>query len=104
MIWIVMVTCGLLTFATRFVMFSDIAPKRLPAWLDDALGFVPIAVLTAIIVPAVIIGPEGSVVLSDNARLPAAILAVTVALVTRAVLPTIAAGLAAMWLLDWLFY
>ena len=64
----------------------------------------PIAVLTAIIIPAVIIGPEGTLVLSDNARLPAAILAVTVALVTRAVLPTIAAGLAAMWILDWLFY
>ena len=104
MIWIVMVTCGLLTFATRFVMFSDIAPKHLPTWFDDALGFVPIAVLTAIIIPAVIIGPEGTLVLSDNARLPAAVLAVTVALVTRAVLPTIAAGLAAMWLLDWLFY
>lgn len=104
MIWIVMVACGLLTFATRFVMFSDIAPKRLPTWLDEALGFVPIAVLTAIIVPAVIIGPEGSLVLAGNARLPAAILAVTVALVTRSVLPTIAAGLAALWILDWLVY
>ncbi|MGC6453053.1 MAG: AzlD domain-containing protein [Candidatus Puniceispirillaceae bacterium] len=104
MIWIVMVICGLLTFATRFVMFSDIAPKTLPAWLDEALGFVPIAVLTAIIVPAVIIGPEGAVLLSDNPRLPAAILAVTVALVTRSVLPTIAVGLAAMWCLDWLVY
>ena len=104
MIWIVMVACGLLTFAMRFVMFSDIAPKRLPTWLDEALGFVPIAVLTAIIVPAVIIGPEGSLVLAGNARLPAAILAVTVALVTRSVLPTIAAGLAALWILDWLVY
>jgi branched-subunit amino acid transport protein len=104
MIWIVMVTCGLLTFATRFVMFSDIAPKSLPGWLNEALGFVPIAVLTAIIVPAVVIGPEGALVLTGNPRFPAAILAVTVALVTRSVLPTIAAGLAAMWMLDWLVY
>lgn len=104
MIWIVLVTCGLLTFATRFVMFSDIAPKQLPAWLNEALGFVPIAVLTAIIVPAVIISPESTLVLADNPRLPAAALATTVALVTRQVLPTIAAGLAAMWILDWLVY
>lgn len=104
MIWIVMVTCGLLTFATRFVMFSDIAPKSLPTWLDEALDFVPIAVLTAIIVPAVIIGPEGNLVLADNARLPAAMLAVTVALVTRSVLPTIAVGLGALWILGWLVY
>ena len=54
MIWLVMIACGLLTFATRFVMFSGLAPRRLPDWLEDALGFVPIAVLTAIIVPAVI--------------------------------------------------
>ena len=54
-----MIACGLLTFATRFVMFSGLAPRRLPDWLEDALGFVPIAVLTAIIVPAVITGPEG---------------------------------------------
>jgi len=104
MIWIVMVICGLLTFATRFVMFSDIAPKSLPPWLDEALGFVPIAVLTAIIVPAVIIGPDSSLVLADNPRLPAAILAVTVALATRSVLPTIAVGLAAIWILEWLVY
>ena len=45
-----MIACGLLTFATRFVMFSGLAPRRLPDWLEDALGFVPIAVLTAIIV------------------------------------------------------
>ena len=99
-----MMACGLLTFATRFVMFSDIAPKSLPPWLDEALGFVPISVLTAIIVPAVIIGPDGMVVLADNARFPAAILAVTVALLTRSVVPTIAIGLAAMWTLDWLVY
>ena len=48
MIWLVMIACGLLTFATRFVMFSGLAPRRLPDWLEDALGFVPIAVLTAV--------------------------------------------------------
>ncbi len=104
MIWFVMIACGLFTFATRFVMFSDIAPRQLPDWLQDALGFVPIAVLTAIIVPAVIIAPDGGLVLAGNARLPAALVAVTVALVTRSVLATIATGLGALWLLDWLVY
>lgn len=104
MIWMVMITCGLLTFATRFVMFSDIAPRQLPDWLRDALGFVPIAVLTAIIVPAVIIAPEGGIEITGNARLPAAIMAVTAALVTRSVLATIATGLTALWCLEWLVY
>ena len=61
-----MIACGLLTFATRFVMFSGLAPRRLPDWLEDALGSVPIAVLTAIIVPAVITGPEGGLFLVGN--------------------------------------
>ena len=38
MIWWVMVACGLLTFAARFVMFSDIAPKKLPGWSEDVRG------------------------------------------------------------------
>ena len=104
MIWLVMVICGLLTFSMRFVMFSDLAPTRLPGWLEDALAFVPIAVLTAIIVPAVIIAPEGGMALAGNARLPAALVAVTAALVTRSVLVTIGSGLAALWCLDWLVY
>ena len=95
MIWMIMITCGLLTFATRFVMFSDIAPKALPKWLQDALGFVPVAVLTAIIVPAVIIAPDGGLQLAGNARLPAALIAVTMALLTRSVVITIGTGLAA---------
>ena len=104
MIWFVMIACGLFTYATRFVMFSDIAPRQLPGWLQDALGFVPIAVLTAIIVPAVIIAPEGGLALAGNARLPAALVAVTMAIVTRSVLATIATGLGALWCLDWLVY
>ena len=104
MIWFVMIACGLFTFATRFVMFSDLAPRQLPGWLQDALSFVPVAVLTAIIVPAVLIAPEGGLMLAGNARLPAALVAVTVALVTRSVLATIVSGLGALWCLDWLVY
>lgn len=104
MIWLVMIACGLLTFATRFVMFSGLAPQGLPDWLEDALGFVPIAVLTAIIVPAVITGPEGNLFIAGNSRLPAAVIAVSVALLTRSVLATIATGLAALWCLEWLVY
>ena len=104
MIWFVMIACGLFTFATRFVMFSDLAPRQLPGWLQDALSFVPVAVLTAIIVPAVLIAPEGGLTIAGNARLPAALIAVTVALVTRSVLATIVTGLGALWCLDWLIY
>ena len=104
MIWLVMIVCGLLTLSMRFVMFSDLAPKQLPGWLEEALGFVPVAVLTAIIVPAVIISSEGGLMLAGNAKLPAALIAVTAALVTRSVLVTIASGLGSMWVLEYFLY
>ena len=104
MIWMVMIVCGLLTFSMRFVMFSDLAPKQLPGWLEEALGFVPVAVLTAIIVPAIIVSPDGGLMLAGNSRLPAALIAVTAALVTRSVLVTIGSGLGSMWVLDYFVY
>ena len=101
MIWMVMIVCGLLTFSMRFVMFSDLAPKQLPRWLEEALSFVPVAVLTAIIVPAVIISPEGGLMLAGNSKIPAALIAVTAALITRSVLTAIASGLGSLWVLEY---
>ena len=101
MIWMVMILCGLLTFSMRFVMFSDLAPKQIPGWLEEALSFVPVAVLTAIIVPAVIISPEGGLMLAGNSKIPAALVAVTAALVTRSVLTAIASGLGSLWVLEY---
>ena len=104
MIWLVMIVCGLLTLSMRFVMFSDLAPRQLPGWLEEALGFVPVAVLTAIMVPSVIISPEGGLMRAGNSKLPAALVAVTAALISRSVLATIASGLGSMWILDYFLY
>ena len=104
MIWVIMIMTGLLTFAMRFVMFSGLAPARLPAAFEQALAYVPIAVLTAIIVPAVLFHDPQSHALVDNARIPAAILAVFVALVSRSVVLTISIGLGALWALTFWGY
>ena len=103
MIWFLMIATGIFTFGTRFVMLSGIIGKQLPAWLVEALGFVPIAVLTAIIVPAVLIDPASqNIVLKNNPRLLAALIAISVALITRQVITTIGAGLLTLWILQWL--
>ena len=103
MIWLLMITTGLFTFATRFIMFSNLGRASLPGWLVDALNFVPIAILTAIIVPAVLIDPaDKAIAIVDNPRLYAALAAIAVALWTRQVVLTIIAGLSMLWLLRWL--
>lgn len=101
MIWFVIIATGLINFATRFSMFSGFSPKRLPDWLEDALGFVPIAVLTAIIVPAILLNDNDTIAIVDNTRFYAALVATIVALVTRSVLATISTGLMALWTLTY---
>lgn len=90
---------GLATFALRLALIG--APQwRLPAALGRALRFVPVAVLTAIIVPE-ILRPGGQLNLAPaNPRLWAGLLAVIIAWRTRSVLLTIALGMATLWLLQ----
>ena len=103
MIWFLIVATGILNFLARFVMLSRVAGKKLPEWIVEALNFVPIAVLTAIIVPAVLIDPTSqSLSIIGNPRLLAALIAIAVALITRQVITTIGAGLATLWILKWL--
>ena len=104
MIWLVMIVGGIFTFGTRFVMLSGWVAHGLPRWLIDALAFVPIAVLTAILVPAVLIDPATQqIIVIGNARIIAAVVATIIALLTRNVIATISSGLATLWFVQlWL--
>jgi branched-subunit amino acid transport protein len=102
MIWLVMILAGIFTFGTRFVMLSGWVAHGLPRWLIDALAFVPIAVLTAILVPAVLIDPATQqIIVIGNARVVAAVIATIIALLTRNVIATITSGLATLWFVQW---
>ena len=104
MIWLVMILGGIFTFGTRFVMLSGWVAHGLPRWLIDALAFVPIAVLTAILVPAVLIDPATQqIIIIGNARVIAAVVATIIALLTRNVIATISSGLATLWFVQWCF-
>ena len=102
MIWLVMIVGGIFTFGTRFVMLSGWVAHGLPRWLIDALAFVPIAVLTAILVPVVLIDPATQqIIVIGNKRIVAAVVATIIALLTRNVIATISSGLATLWFLQW---
>ena len=102
MIWLVMIVGGMFTFGTRFVMLSGWVAHGLPRWLIDALAFVPIAVLTAILVPAVLIDPATQqIIVIGNTRIVAAVVATIIALLTRNVIATISSGLATLWFVQW---
>ncbi|MCE2597062.1 AzlD domain-containing protein [Motilimonas cestriensis] len=82
------------TFLIRFIMFAMAGNLRLPAPLQQALSYVPPAVLTAIIVPSVVL-PHGTVELSfSNSYLVAGVVSFFVALISRNLLLTIGLGMA----------
>lgn len=88
-----------ITFGIRFIMFAFAGKITFPIWMQQSLRFVPPAVLTAIIVPSVVM-PTGTIDFSvDNVYLLAAIISVVISLVTKSLLKTIFFGMLVFLLL-----
>lgn len=91
------------TFGVRYPVLALVSRVRLPEPVMTALKFIPPAVLTAIIVPAMVM-PAGEVDLSlSNAYLVAGIISAVIAWRTRNLLATIVIGMAIFLALRWFF-
>jgi len=99
--WIAIVLVGALTFLLRasFIVFAD--PHRFPHLFRQALAFVPPAVLAAIVAPGLLMTEGGFDPSWRNPRLIAGVVSIAVAARTRSTLATVAAGMCALWLLQW---
>jgi branched-subunit amino acid transport protein len=97
-LWAVILIVGALNYASRLSFIALFARRTMPPLLARALRFVPPAMLTALIVPMVV-AHRGSVDVTDP-RVPAAIVAAVVAFFVRSTLWTLAAGMAAVWVLQ----
>jgi branched-subunit amino acid transport protein len=95
-IWLVMVIGGLVTFATRLSFILLLDRLKMPDWFRRGLRFVPVAVLSAIILPE-LTSPNGSLFLSwRNPQILAGAVAILVAWRTKNVILTILAGMGAL--------
>jgi branched-subunit amino acid transport protein len=95
-VWAAILVVGLGTFALRasfLFLFERLG--GVPARVETALGFVPAAVLSALVVPA-ILAPDGSLSVLGNDRLLAGVLAAVAAWYTESILATIVVGMAAV--------
>jgi branched-subunit amino acid transport protein len=89
---------ALVTFAIRYSMFLVAGRFEFPAGLVNALRYVPPAVLTAIILPAVLIPTGEGINLSyTNAYLVGALAAFGISWFSQNLLLTIVLGMAAFW-------
>jgi branched-subunit amino acid transport protein len=99
-IWLVMLIGGLLTFATRLSFILLLDRIKVPDWFRRGLRFVPVAVLSAIILPE-LTNPNGVLILSwRNPQLLAGAVAILVAWRSKNVILTIVAGMAALLVLQ----
>lgn len=97
--WLVLAAIGVGTYLLRFsFLFLFERLGGVPDRFERALRFVPAAVLSALVVPAVL-APDGHLVVAGNLRLVAAAVAAVVALRTESILWTIVTGLAALGVL-----
>ena len=99
-IWIVLLLGGALTFAMRFSFIYLFGRTEIPDSLRRALRYVPPAVLSAIVFPELLMHSGRLDVSLGNDRVLAGAFAVLVALLTRNMLATIAAGMAALILIQ----
>jgi len=99
-IWVVMIIAGLATFATRLSFILLLDRIRVPDWFRRGLRFVPMAVLSAIILPE-LTSSTGSLFISwRNPQLLAGMIAILVAWRTKNVLLTIGVGMASLLIIQ----
>ncbi|MGH8798712.1 MAG: AzlD domain-containing protein [Casimicrobiaceae bacterium] len=92
---------GAINFASRLSFIALFARREMPPLLARALRHVPAAMLTAIVVPAIVFAAPGELRIDfGNVKLVAALAAGFVAWRWRNTLLTIGVGMVALWLLQ----
>ena len=98
-IWLTIFGMAAVTYLTRVIPFVALRGP-IPAGLRRWLGFVPPAVFTALVLPALLVqsGPNGATLVLGPA-IPAGIVGALIAWRGGNILLTIGGGLATFWLL-----
>jgi len=97
--WTLIIYCGLITFLTRFSMIALLKKEMFNDRVRDVLSFVPSAIFPAIIFPAIFLDNSGLLQFENNPKILASIIAVIVGMLSKNIIATIVAGLAAYWFL-----
>ena len=102
-LWLTMLIAGLITYLMRLSLIFLFGRFEMPEWLEDALRFTPPAVLSAIILPELLLRDGQLWLALENLRLIAGAAAIVVAWQTRNAVLTIAVGMILLWLLQIVF-
>ena len=101
--WSLIIYCGLITFLTRFSMIAVLKKEMFNNRVREVLSYVPSAIFPAIIFPAIFLDNSGSLQIEDNPKILAAIIAMSIGIISRNILATIFSGLASYWAIIFIF-
>ncbi len=90
-VWFIILAMGIGTFVIRFSFLGLIGDRELPPWVLRHLRYTAVAVLPALVAPLVI-WPEATQGALDPARLAAAVVTLTVGMLSKSVIWAIVAG------------
>ena len=91
-VWLTMALCGVATFIIRLSFIAAEGKVAFPPGFRRVLPFIPVATLTALVIPELLM-PRGVLWLAwDNSRLLAGLMAIVLAATTRSVLWTLVGG------------
>ena len=97
--WALIIYCGLITYLTRFSMIALIKKEMFNDRIRQVLSYVPSAIFPAIIFPAIFLDNSGSILIENNPKIMAALIAALIGIFSRSIIATIFSGLASYWFL-----
>ena len=97
--WALIIYCGLITYLTRFSMIALIKKEMFNDRVRQVLSYVPTAIFPAIIFPAIFLDDSGSILIDNNPKIMAALIAALIGIFSRSIIATIFSGLASYWFL-----
>ena len=97
--WALIICCGLITYLTRFLMIALIKKEMFNDRIREVLSYVPSAIFPAIIFPAIFLDSSGSILIENNPKIMAALIATLIGIFSRSIIATIFSGLASYWFL-----
>ena len=97
--WALIIYCGVITYFTRFSMIALIKKEMFNDRIRQVLSYVPTAIFPAIIFPAIFLDDSGSILIENNPKIMAALIAALIGIFSRSIIATIFSGLASYWFL-----
>ena len=95
--WSLIIYCGLITFFSRYLMIAILKKEMFTDRIRDILSFVPSAIFPAIIFPAIFLDNTGDIIIENNPKIIASLIAIIVGVFSKNIIATIFTGLAVYW-------